>query len=50
MRRKRCQVDAFSTIAASMASLGMLRSAAPMTSIENPVIDQMLARVTMSRG
>src|SRR5476651_2239978 len=48
--RNRCQVDAFSTVAASIASLGMLRSAAPITSIENPVIDQMLASVTTSRG
>src|SRR5271154_1570027 len=48
--RKRCQDDAFSTVAASIASLGILRSAAPMTNIANPVIDQTLAKVTTSSG
>src|ERR1035438_1617589 len=48
--RKGCQDEAFSTVAASIASLGMLRRAAPITSIEKPVIDQILASVTTSRG
>ena len=37
-------------MAASIASEGMLRRAAPITSIEKPVIDQMLATVTTTSG
>src|ERR1700722_17943394 len=48
--RKRCQLDAFSTVAASIASLGMLRNAAPITSMAKPVIDHTLAMVTTSKG